>query len=127
MVARQSRPSIIGLLVRVASALSLVIAMMVSPFRPPRSVNGPSGQLSVRRNFAVTSANCPAPARVSATTDGSRPVRLKAVSSENEKEDFNETARHASGTVDALDISSPKLTGQSLNSDPALAVHPLRC
>ena len=124
MIARQTPPSIIGLLVRSASALALVIAITVSPIRRPSSANRPSGQDSFSRD-SICSAK--SPARVSVTNDQSRPVRLKALSSENEEKEFNETGRHASGTFDGPTVSSPKLFGESLISGPALAVHPLRC
>jgi hypothetical protein len=110
--------------IRVATAIALLVAVIISPIRPARSVGGSSHPVHLRHNFAGPTTHTPRHAVTSVTP---RPVRVKALPSENEEEELSETTWSACCPFDPPPDPSSK-PGQALAAfGPDRVTHPLRC
>jgi hypothetical protein len=111
--------------ISIASALMLVVAVLASPIRPHRSNSGHARPDCLRRNFGLPSKQS-GPTRPSASSLGSTPVRVKAVTSES-KEDAVKLTRRPGHFLHSPPVPPPSLRPAKFAAELDRAVHPLRC
>jgi hypothetical protein len=109
----------------IASALMLVVAVLSSPIRLPRSHGGHVRPDCLRRNVRL-SAKQSCPARPTASSLGSAPVRVKAIASESEKDVVKLTCGPGH-FLHAPPVLPPIVRPARFAVELVQAVHPLRC
>lgn len=120
-----SKRSLLNHIIRIASALALLVAMTSSPLRPFQSgfLRAESG----RSHWAGSPFRSSFPARLVPTSVVMRPVLVKALPSESEEKELD----GASGPVFYFFDLSRSLTAHSFRpsatGDKTQSLHPLRC
>jgi hypothetical protein len=120
MVLRRVLDRVIG----IASALMLVVAVLSSPIRPPRSTDSHARPECLRRNFGLPSKQS-YPTRPSASSLGSTLVRVKAVTSE--REDVVKLTRRPGHLLHSPPVPHRIHRRAGVAAGLDRAVHPLRC
>jgi hypothetical protein len=119
-----SHHSLLKNAIRLATAVALLVSVMISPIRPAPRASGSSQSDCFRRIFCIPSkATTNHRPHIPAT---SRIVQVKAVSSESKLHWMTPPAHHASALADSL---SSSIGAERYSSDLSIdrAIHPLRC
>lgn len=115
--------------IRISCALALLVAVATPPTRTLRSAaeRAVSAACLVRGSITTSSRTPTNSGRLTATPDSGIAVRLKALPSQNEEEDLNETARHTCAALDSPSALSATAAWETPLPGGMRAVHPLRC
>ena len=119
--------SVLTQVLRIASAVALLVAMTMSPLRSFHSNSTSLRPDATRSHTAGNPGRSSFPARALPTSTSARTFAVKAIPSENEEEDRDIASRsvlpffRADSSVSA--VSSAKLVGRN---EPH-SLHPLRC
>jgi hypothetical protein len=116
--------SLLSLGIHVATALSVVVAVMTSPMRPSRPGRGPSPPNDLRRNFALPLTHS---TQRSVIAKGPESVRVRALSSEERENELEGTIGSARAFLTRHLAPPRRPVRESAAVGPVCAAHPLRC
>ena len=114
--------------VRVASALALLVAMMISPLRPLQTSFSSLRPDPARAHWAgMPRRSASIPARLSPTSVRTREVSMKALPSEIEEEDLDSALHAEFCFFTVLSATSAISIGELPTGESVPSLHPLRC
>lgn len=122
-----SKRSLLNRIIRIASALALLVAMTSSPLRPFHSGSSSLCAECARPHWAGSSGRSSIPTRILPNSISMRPVSVKAIPCENEEEDLDGACRPALYFfVSSLPVSAISIENLATH-DIVHSLHPLRC